>query len=92
MFSGAGAFQVQLAKGVVSGTTDASGNTVVNHNSSAVPNGAVTVFMSDSASVDARPTEAFTSTQMTVNFRTSTSGAVLANGAYTLAYDCFFVQ
>jgi hypothetical protein len=92
LLGGAGAFQVQLGKGVASGTTDGSGNAVISHNSSATPNAALASFLSGSAAVCAQPTGTYTSSTFTVNFRNPSTGAPIATGAYAIAFDTFFVQ
>lgn len=92
LLGGAGSFQVQLAKVVASGTTDGSGNAVINHNSGATPNGAVATFLGGSVGVNAQPTGTFTSTTLTLNFRTSNTNVPFPSGAYSVAIDTFFMQ
>jgi hypothetical protein len=92
VFSGAGAFQVQLAKGSLTLPTDSAGHALITHGASVLPNGAVVTVMNDAGAFSAQPVPgSFTTSQITVRVRDST-GAPLVNSSITLAYDSFFAQ
>jgi hypothetical protein len=92
VFSGAGAFQVQLAKGCITIPTDGNGHATVVHGASVLPNAAVTTVMNDAGIITAQPVPgSFTTSQFVVRVRDST-GAPLVNSSISLAYDSFFAQ